>query len=338
MTAVVASRRFAASSGGGKPAPYLDTLDSMWNGAAPAADAAAVAVAASPPAASFVSSMITTIGSATGLEAPLCILVVGFLFRLATLACSLYGERAAERMQAVIPLLKPKLDRFHRMRETERAAAVHIASTELKVEVRRVYKDHGTSNVKAATGLLGSPLVLYGFAGVTKLCVTTDTVDSIGQASFLWCPVLAWADPMYVLPTLSVALTLANFEMALRVRNTLQTTWVANLLLSARAMALISLAGVSQLPSGILLYWIGLSLAGLLQPVLLRSAGFRRAFGFPAREALTAATMDPLQARIALKIPMMRELYDPQLEEEVAPTRMAKDYSSRQEMQVPWRK
>jgi membrane protein insertase Oxa1/YidC/SpoIIIJ len=330
---VFGSCRFATS----KPAPYFDALDGLWNGSGGAV-AATVVPSSSASSSSFLGSAVTAIGAATGWEPSLCLVCIGFGIRLVTLVFSLYGERAAERMQAVVPLLKPRLDLFQNLRESGRETEIHIAATELKAAARSVYRQHGTSNLKAAAGLLGSPLVLYGFVSVSKLCSVASTADTIGSCSFWWCPALAWPDPLHVLPVASVALTLLNFEAALRLRNSLSSTWMTNLLWGARITALLSLSAVSQVSTGVLLYWIGLSLAGLLQPALLRSSSFRRRFKFPEVSSLKSVPMDPLQARLALKIPMLRELYDPQLQEEITPDRTAKSYARSEQLTPFWRK
>ena len=294
--------------------PYFDTLDKLWNGSSSAAlvtsGDAATETASSAVSNSLAGSWISTAQSALGCDPWLGVLALGFSFRLVTLVFSLYGERAAERMQAVVPLLKPKLDRFHRLRESSREAETHIAATELKAEVKHLYKMNRTSNFKAAAGLLGSPLVLFGFASVSKLCSNTS---DIGTSSFFWCAALVWPDPFYILPVVSVGLTLANFEFALKLRDTASSTWMNNIVWTARGAALLSISAVSQMSSGVLLYWVGLSLAGLLQPILLRSVRFRKAFHFPDVKSLRSSPMDPLQARVALKVPMLRDLYDPQL-------------------------
>lgn len=83
---------------------------------------------------------------------------------------------------------------------------------------------------------------------------------------------------------------------------------MANVVWGARLLALGAVPAVSHFQSGVLLYWIGLSLVGLLQPVLVRVKGFRQWFGIPEPPAATSDEL--LQRRMVLQAPTLSYLFE----------------------------
>ena len=162
---------------------------------------------------------------------------------------------------------------------------VTIAATKLKAEKKEVYSRHGTSNAKAVlTPLLGGPLVIGGLAVVSSAALKTSLAGATGE-TLAWIPLLAHPDPMYILPTLGCCLTLCNIELSLRnPKNGGSLDGIAAWVV--RGGAVVVLPVVAHFPAAMVLYLLGLSSAGILQPLLMRSATFRNFFGVPQPPSL----------------------------------------------------
>eukprot|EP00331_Platyophrya_macrostoma_P032873 CAMPEP_0176439150 /NCGR_PEP_ID=MMETSP0127-20121128/19761_1 /TAXON_ID=938130 /ORGANISM="Platyophrya macrostoma, Strain WH" /LENGTH=175 /DNA_ID=CAMNT_0017823343 /DNA_START=155 /DNA_END=678 /DNA_ORIENTATION=+ len=82
---------------------------------------------------------------------------------------------------------------------------------------------------------------------------------------------------------------------------------MANVVLGARLLALGAIPAVAQFQSGVLLYWIGMSLVGLGQPLLVRLGAFRRWFGIPEP---VKNDEELIQRRFVVQAPTLSYLFE----------------------------
>lgn len=101
------------------------------------------------------------------------------------------------------------------------------------------------------------------------------------MAPFLWIHDLSMPDPTYILPAICSFMFLINFELNARMQK--GTRNAANIYIrwGMRAGSVVGVYFFASQPSAMFAYWIGLSLAGLVQPLLLRWQPFRTYFAFP---------------------------------------------------------
>lgn len=287
-------------------------LDEMFGsaGAATPVDAAT--------STSFGSSALYSVYEATGLQGGLVLFLAGAVTRLATLYFSLYGDRAAARMQNAMVELKPAYDGFHRIYNSDRykATEIQVEATKVQEFKKAVYAKHQTSNIKSFAALVGSPLIIYGFRSASQASNPLH-LTGLGTQSFLWLS-LGMPDPTYILPVVSCGLTLLNFELSLGVRENTTIGWARNMVLCARGAAVCSLPVLSMVNSGVLLYWVGMSCVGLLQPLLLRSEAFKQFFSFPPKSNLAATQFeDPMRERFSMEHPFVHRLLNVESDENV---------------------
>jgi hypothetical protein len=297
--------RHASSTG------FVGMLDKWWFG-----DASTTAATSAAPAnyVAWFDGTFDAVQDALGVEAWALLMMFGGAVRLCTLYFSLYGERAAVRMQCALPSLVPAHNQFQRIYYNENSSSLEIqqAATVLKSLRKQTYKAHKTSNIKTLAGLIASPIVLQGFYSVSKMCESFDS--DVGTSSFMWCTALGMPDPLMVLPVVSCGLTLLNLELTLLSRGDLKKGMMGNLIWAGRMLCVCAIPAAAQFRSGVLLYWIGMSTAGLLQPILVRSTAFRRWFGIPdqppAVPAAAPTDADLFQTRLVLQAPYFSHLFE----------------------------
>ncbi|SCU68628.1 60Kd inner membrane protein, putative [Trypanosoma equiperdum] len=296
---------------------YFDYLDRIWNchwfgvsdvGIAP------------PQEPAFITNMFVSFQEGLNLGAPEAILLLGVLCRVATLGFSLYGERASERMRKAICKLKTPHEAYQRVYHSEGATSldIQLAATALKGERRRVFAEEKTSNAQCLSSILGSPIVLFGMFQAKSLC--ENPYLEFGTSPFLWCTSLTMPDPYGILPLAFCGLTLANFELS--ISKELKTGWMSNVVWGARLGCLCVLPVALQFRSGVCLYFLGVGLVGLLQPILLRSNKFRSFFNFPTEgKADTnkfSYTDDGFYTRMSVQFPYVSHLFDSVEEENIS--------------------
>ncbi|CCW61359.1 unnamed protein product [Phytomonas sp. EM1] len=217
---------------------------------------------------------------ALGVEPWGVIALFGGLTRLMTLCFMFYGERASARMQLALPKLRESQERFNRVYRNKNASSleVQLSASICKSERRRIFRQYQTSNFQCFASFLGTPLIAYGLYRISLLC--SDTSLLVGISPFLWCTALSLPDPTLALPVVCVGLALLNFELSLR--KELKTEWMTKIVWCARFSCPFFIVVISTFSTGVCLYFFGVSLVGLLQPILLRVPVFRRFLRFPS--------------------------------------------------------
>lgn len=330
------------------PLTYFNILDQLWNrqwiGTVDAVAVSNEGAEAVSNANSLFSELFIALQDALGVEAGVLILLLGGLTRLCTLVFSLYGERASERMRLALPELQKPQEEFNSVYYNDLASSmeVQMAASRLKGCRRQAFAKHKTSLMQCMAALASTPVVMTGMYQVSSLC--SNPALPVGTSSFAWCSALTFPDPFFILPTAFCALTLLNFELSIFPE--MKKGWMLNFTYAARMGCLCVIPVAATFRAGVCLYCIGMSLVGLSQPLLLRSAAFRRQFHFPPLPAATAVVKtddaplrmdlrtkvqhfaaagdvvpddkDPLRARMMVQFPYLSHLLSPQLDEHEA--------------------
>lgn len=306
----MAASHAPAAAEDGVPTTYLDLIGQWWGGEKDSnrdgggggqnATGAAVESMADDRTMSVVDELFLYCQTALGLPPWAALLLWGGFIRLCTLVASLYADRASAYMQQyALPELRAPQQAFSKVYYSNTASArqVQLAAIVFKSERRRVYRKYHTSLLRCMTSLAGTPLVLAGLMQVSSLC--SNPFLHIGTSALLWCPALTLPDPLCVLPVMCCALTLLNLELSLP--SSVRRGWVLNLLWVARVGCLCIIPVASSFRAGVCLYFVGMNIAGLLQPLMLRSHAFRRRFGFPPHEATSPCVSPHAHSTIAAK-------------------------------------
>lgn len=286
---------------------YVDILDRLWNGTQANSSTDAVMENALP----WFDTTFLAVRDACGIDSWALLLLCGGAVRLLTLYASLCGERAGARMQCALPELKPAHEQFQRIyySESSRQLDIQQAATVLKAIRKSTFKQYRTSNARTLAGLLGAPLVMQGLYATSKLC--NQVHADVGSSSFLWCTALCVPDPFFVLPAACCALTLLNFELTLSRRSDMNSGMMGNLVKGGRLLCLCAIPAVGQMQAGVLLYWLGMSTVGLLQPLLVRLKSFREWFGIPDPPAVQGGDGgDLVQRRLSLQVPYLSHMFE----------------------------
>jgi membrane protein insertase Oxa1/YidC/SpoIIIJ len=211
-----------------------------------------------------------------------------FLFgagvRLLTLGLSVYGERATLRMAIATKEVKKEHDAYDEVYRSHDSTQLEIARAAETMKAARdaSFAKHGTSMMAVLTPLAGAPVFCGGFAVVLR--VLNDAPRSLVGASFGPASSLVVPDPSGFLAIAAVGATLVNFELTLarkRAGATNKHGIMAFAPIIARVAALAVVPVVMQFKAGTVIYWCGLSCAGLLQPLVMASPLFRKWFRVP---------------------------------------------------------
>ena len=287
---------------------YFDTLDKWYSGFASSA-----ANATEPFR--LTGESFATFRDILGLESYAALFLLGCLARLCTMYFSLYGERATARMQEATPLLKPAYNDFQRVFYNESSSQLEVqqAATILKAKRDSIYAAHKTSTKKTLFGFLGTPVHVAGLLAAGRASTSPDL--GFGNASFGWIPALGAPDPLYVLPFLACSLTLANIHLSLSTRDELKMGIMRHVVDMLRVLAVSMFAVAVQLQAGLLLFWLGMSCVGLLQPLLIRSARFRKIFRMPTVSRV-ACSDELIKQRATVHAPTFTPLFFPDVSED----------------------
>ncbi|EPY33240.1 preprotein translocase subunit YidC [Strigomonas culicis] len=204
----------------------------------------------------------------------------GLLMRLITLLPSLYSHRNGLRMNLINPQIseitqnqnKAKNDRTL---STAEKRVIKDGYTRMK---HALMKKHGCAQWKSMLAMLTAPVTMSAFFSIRRLAMYETDLE---MAPFLWVHDLTMPDPTYILPAICAGMFLLNFEMNQRMQKGGRSASSMYIRWAVRGGAVVGIYFFAAQPSAMFAYWIGLSTAGLLQPILLRWQPFRDYFGFP---------------------------------------------------------
>ena len=200
--------------------------------------------------------------------------------RLFTLFPSLYANRNALRLAHIQPELNIINDRMRRARKdkkmpiAERKVIIQSAKRQRSV----LFKKHKCSQRRAFIQMLTIPVVSSAFVAIQNMVSYNDELES---ETFLWLTDLTMPDTTYGVQLACVSMFMLNFELNQALnrggRSPSQLFLLWGMRLATCAMVYFS----ANQPSAVFLYWMGMSLCGFAQPMLLRWHPFRTFFKYP---------------------------------------------------------
>ncbi|CBH17575.1 hypothetical protein, conserved [Trypanosoma brucei gambiense DAL972] len=212
----------------------------------------------------------------------------GIFMRLCTLVPSLLSHRNALRLSHI----NPQLSEIATCQN--RAKSDRSLSTAEKRVIKEGYnrmkyalmKKHHCAQWKNFLSMITAPVTLSAFISVRRLAVYETDLE---RAPFLWIVDLTMPDPTYGLPMICAGMFLMNFELNQMMQRGGRSSTGLYVRWGMRVGSVIGVYFFSSQPAAMFAYWIGLSTAGLLQPLLLRWQPFRDFFKLPDPPAVARA-------------------------------------------------
>lgn len=217
----------------------------------------------------------------------------GFLLRAITLIPSLYSHRNALRMSHLGPQISEIQNQQNKVKNdrTLSSAEKRVVKDGLSRMKLAVCKKHGCAQWKSFVQGVTAPITLTAFMAIRRLSVYETDLE---KESFLWVTDLTLPDPTFCLPLVCSSMFVMNFELNQRMQRGGRSSTGMYLRWIVRIGSCVFVYFFSAQPSALFAYWIGLSTAGMMQPMLLRYRPFRKFFQFPdppqvANEAILKA-------------------------------------------------
>lgn len=204
----------------------------------------------------------------------------GFVLRAITLIPALYSHRNALRMNHLGGPLGEITQQQNRAKADKSlsSAEKRVIKEGLVRMKSSLMKKHGCAQWKSFLQMVTAPLTLSAFMAIRRLSVYETDLE---QSSFLWVTDLTLPDPTYMLPVICSTMFVMNFEMNQKMQKGGRSATGMYMRWGVRVGCFGFIYFFANQPSSMFAYWIGLSLAGLLQPALLRWQPFRNFFNFP---------------------------------------------------------
>ncbi|KAK7193999.1 60Kd inner membrane protein [Novymonas esmeraldas] len=204
----------------------------------------------------------------------------GVCMRLLTLIPALYSHRNSLRMAHIGPQLSEITNNQNKAKNdrTLSTAEKRVIKEGYSRMKMALCKKHGCAQWKSFITMFTAPVTMSAFLSIRRLAMYETDLE---MAPFLWVRDLTMPDPTYALPAICAGMFLLNFEMNQRMQrggrssSNMYMRWVV------RVSSVVGVYFFAAQPSAMFAYWIGLSTAGLLQPILLRWQPFRDLFAFP---------------------------------------------------------
>ncbi|KAJ2641676.1 hypothetical protein GGF44_002013 [Coemansia sp. RSA 1694] len=208
----------------------------------------------------------------TGLPwwATIALMVVGF--RAAIFPISLWSHRYQVALNQVAPDLKL-------LTEKQKAAAISgdtVGSMRMMRDIQTFQKEHNIKPMRAAIGNIATlPFMIFMFLGLKNLATLPFTGMSTG--GLWWFTNLAAADPTFILPIASGLGMIGMMEVQSRL--TTAIPMAKEMKWAMRAGGLFMVYFVSDLPTGIFVFWMVNNLFSLGQILLFSNPRFCRLAG-----------------------------------------------------------
>ena len=226
-------------------------------------------------------------------------LVWGVCMRLLSLIPMLYGHRNTLRMARCSTQTAEITNNIKRIKGDKSLTTPErrVMQDGYKRMEKAVYKKHKCSKYGSFVVGITTPVLVTSFMAIRRLAAYEDDLES---ATFLWIKDLTMPDPTMVLPLCCSCLFLMNFEMNQKLNRGGRSATALYLRWAVRVGALGFSYFCASQPSCLFAYWIGMSTAGMLQPLLLRNAKFRAYFDFP-EQSKTAILHDEMSLTALIK-------------------------------------
>lgn len=204
----------------------------------------------------------------------------GICLRLLTLLPSLYSHRNSLRMGRIGSQISELTNSQNKAKNdrTLSTAEKRVLKDGYNRMKHALYQREGCAQWKSFGGVITAPLTASAFFAIRRLTLYEPDLQN---APFLWIADLSLPDPTMALPMVCGAFFLFNFELNQRMQRGGRSAGGLYIRWGTRVGAAVGVYIFSSQPAALFAYWIGLSCAGLLQPILLRWQPFRNFFSFP---------------------------------------------------------
>uniref|UniRef100_A0A7S2RLY3 Membrane insertase YidC/Oxa/ALB C-terminal domain-containing protein n=1 Tax=Mucochytrium quahogii TaxID=96639 RepID=A0A7S2RLY3_9STRA len=160
--------------------------------------------------------------------------------------------------------------------------------------IRKIFKKYKVNPLKIMAVPILQSIVLITYVFSTRGLIENGLLD-LSNEGMLWFTNLSTRDSTLILPLIAVATTYTSLEFSLTqpTRKDLDGNIIPNEPSSLETLRnvlqylmVFGLPFISQLPSGVFMYWIPSSLFALGQTIVFRSIQVRKAIGLPIPRAL----------------------------------------------------
>ena len=204
----------------------------------------------------------------------------GMLMRLLSLIPALYSHRNVLRMNHIGTPLAEINNNLKKIKgdKTLSAKERKIVKDGHNRMKSALYKKHKCTGYGSFVQSITAPLMMTCFMGIRRMTMYDTEME---KAQFMWVTDLSMPDPTYALPAVCAGMFLMNFELNQRMQRGTRSAVSMYMKWGMRFGACCFVYFMGSQPSAMFAYWIGLSTAGMLQPLLLRNQKFRSFFQFP---------------------------------------------------------
>ncbi|GAA5993001.1 hypothetical protein JCM10908_000791 [Rhodotorula pacifica] len=211
-----------------------------------------------------------------GLQWAVLIPVVTLGLRFLLFPFLVRSQKNAARMATIQPQM---VKGMARAKEAKEAGDVH-GQQMAQLEVQQLMQKHKVNPianlvfpVAQAAVFMTMFFALRGLSG--------SGIESLHSEGFAWVQDLAAADPYYILPVASTALTLLSLELGIDSNTQVQTAMTKTMKGSFRVLMILGLFVIKDFSAAILLYWTTNNLISLLQTLILKVPFVRQTLNIP---------------------------------------------------------
>lgn len=211
-----------------------------------------------------------------GLQWAILIPVVTLGLRFLLFPFLVRSQKNAARMATIQPHM---VKGMARAKEAKEAGDVH-GQQMAQLEVQQLMRKHNVNPianlvfpVAQAAVFMTMFFALRGLSG--------SGIESLHTEGFGWVQDLAAADPYYILPVASTALTLLSLELGIDSNTQVQTAMTKTMKGSFRVLMILGLFVIKDFSAAILLYWTTNNLISLIQTLTLKVPFVRTLLNIP---------------------------------------------------------
>ncbi|KNH04252.1 hypothetical protein XU18_4462 [Perkinsela sp. CCAP 1560/4] len=206
--------------------------------------------------------------------------LLGMLLRLLSLIPGLYVNRNAMRLAKISPELSLISQKIRTARQNNKLNTEdkRVILASFKRQKNQLFAKHNCSMQRNFAQVLMIPFFSCALMAIQRI---TCNEESVEMARYLWIHDLTMPDPYFILPLACSLLFLLNIELNSSLNRGSRSATAIGFLWFTRFGCLIGLYFCHTQPAAYFIYWLGLSTAGIVQPILLRMESFRKYFKFP---------------------------------------------------------
>ncbi|GAA6017203.1 hypothetical protein JCM10207_002570 [Rhodosporidiobolus poonsookiae] len=149
-----------------------------------------------------------------------------------------------------------------------------------QIETQELMRKHNVNPLKNLAFPLAQAAVFtcmfFALRGLANAGLPSMAVEGFG-----WVTDLTVADPYYILPVASTALTLATLETGVDASTQIQTTTTKNTKMILRGVMVLTLPFIAYFPAALLLYWVSNNFLSLVQTSILKLPAVRNLLNIP---------------------------------------------------------